>query len=132
MPLVGVDKSAVTGIDAVPATIPIPPFANTVHNHLAMASEVPKVEQLSLTPAEVEPVMANALDFPAPVSQATVAAPAETVTSGYIAMETEPSSTVDIDMLLQCLGDNNHLVTTSNQTFGSLNIEPRQPEVSFF
>ena len=132
MPLDGVEKSAVAGFDAVPATVLTPPFANTVHNHLAIASEVPKMEQLSLTPAVVEPAMTNALDFPASVSQATVTTPAETVTSGYIAMETgEPSSTVDLEVLLQCLGDNNHLVTTGNQTFDSLNIEPRQPEVSF-
>ena len=131
MPLDGVEKNAGTGFDAVPTTVPAPPFANTVHNHLAIASEVPKMEQLSLTPAVVEPAMTNALDFPAPVSQATVATQAETVTSSYIAMETgEPSSTVDFETLLQCLGDNNHLVTTGNQTFDSLNIEPRQPEVS--
>ena len=119
MPLQGVEKIAVTSFDAVPATTLTPPFANTVHNHLAIASEVPKVE----------PVMANALDFTAPVNEATVAVPGEIMTSGYIAMETEPSSTLDLNMLMQCLGDNNHLVTTSNQTFDSLNIEPRQTEV---
>ena len=124
----GVEKIAVSSFDAVPATAPTPRFANTVHNYLAIASELPKVDQLAVTP-KVEPVMTNALDFTAPVSQATGAVPGEIMTSGYIAMETEPSSTVDLDMLLQCLGDNNHLVTTGNQTFDSLNIEPRQTEV---
>ena len=93
----------------------VAPATSTISSGLDMAV-TPKVESIATE--------TKACDFPVPVTMATA-----TETNNFIALETPPNSTVDLEELMECLG-NNKLLTNDTVDFGSMNIEPRQTSVS--